>query len=488
MPRILVANIDNENMLADERAFTKEFCLASSLTAGRMSWFARPGDVVVLPRDLSPAFKTYMARLMGHAPESVSFVLPEWGDRQFRPLGSHELLRLGVVEQLSHRIDNPHDWSLYPYCYERGIHLLAEALGLDENREARPFMKQGGAELLNDKRVFRSVAAGRNIAIAEGTVCAMPRDLVRAVGALIDVTGAVIIKQDRHSGGLGNLIISKTPEISGQGAMQIYLIGPEAPLPEVAQTVWDRLAYEEHTPLIVEAYYAIAAAVTAEFHIDSERNGVTFMNCGEVRQAPILSGLIMPLALPPYQSAAFIAGATELARLYCDMGYDGLINVDGIVTADGALIYNEVNGRVGGCSHIHHILEAVAGPSYGDTLVTASHSRTVLLSLERVLEILAERNLGFDAALGRGIILTAEDTAGSGFLEYLSVAPTREEALQVETAFESILISEGYEERRGGVEHLANIVAHLTAGRGAEAAPKTAPAKLDIRQTAAGKP
>lgn len=486
MPRILVANIDNENMLADERAFTEDFCLSSSLTAGRMAWFAQPGDVVVLPRDLSPDFKNYMARLTGYSAECVHFVTPNWGDLQFRPLGSRELLRPEIVDRLTGHMERPADWSLYPYCYERGVQQLAEALGLGLGDGIRPFMRQGGAELLNDKRIFRSLAAGRGIAIAEGAVCSRLRDLLKSVTLLLPLTGAVIVKQDRHSGGLGNLIISQVRDISGQGAMQVYLVDEETPVEAVCRVVWERLAYLDRAPLIVEAYYSVTAAITAEYRIDSKRNAISFLNCGEVRQAPILSGLIMPLALPPYQSAAFISGAAELARLYCDLGYDGLVNIDGIVTDLGQVIYNEVNGRVGGCSHIHHIMETVAGPGYGDLLVVASHSRTVSVSLSRVLEILDSRRLAFDATAGRGVVLTAEDTSGSGFLEYLSIAPTREEAMRVETEFESVLIAEGYEETRGGVEHLANIVAHLTAGR-SDHLPDAASDDPDLRQKTAGK-
>ncbi len=486
MPQILVANIDNENMLADERAFTEDFCLSSSLTAGRMTWFAQPGDIVVLPRDLSPDFKAYMARLMGRPADSVTFITPDWGSQQLRPLGSQELLRPELIGQLTWHMKNPTGWSLYPYCYERGVQHLAEVLGLGRDKGARPFMRQGGAELLNDKRIFRSLAAGRGISIAEGAVCSKLRDLQKSVVALLPRTGAVIVKQDRHSGGLGNLIISQVPNVSGQGAMQVYLVDDQAPVDAVCRVVWERLAYLDRAPLIVEAYYPVTAAVTAEFRIDPKRNAISFLNCGEVRQAPILSGLIMPLSLPPYQSAAFVSGAAELARLYCDLGYDGLVNIDGIVTDRGQVIYNEVNGRVGGCSHIHHIMETLAGPGYGDRLVVASHSRTVSLSLNRVLEILDARQLAFNATSGRGVVLTAEDTSGSGFLEYLSVAPSRDEAMRVETEFESVLIAEGYEETRGGVEHLANIVAHLTGGRPDHLPDATSP-DMEQRQKAGGK-
>lgn len=478
-------------MLADERAFTPEFCLSSSITAGRMAWFAEPGDIVVLPRDLSPRFKDYMARLRGHAPSAINYVTPDWNSASYRPLGSHELLRLGVPERLSRLMRERRDWSLLPYCYERGAQLLAEALALETERSVRPFVRQGGAELLNDKRVFRSLAAGRGVSIAEGVVAGDQRGLEAAIRALIDTTGAVIVKQDRHSGGLGNLIVSRSGDSGGLGARAVVQVTNETAIADAARQVWDRLAYQRSVPLVVEAYYPVASVVTAEFEVDSANNSVAFLNCGEVRQAPILSGLIMPWTLPPYLAADFIAGATELARLTCDLGYDGLINIDGIVTTDSRVIYNEFNGRIGGCSHIHHILRSVAGLGYGDRLVAASHSRHVSAEFDRVVGLLAERRLGFDRQAGRGIILTAEDCAGSGFLEYLSVAPTREAAMRLESEFETLLDSvgrdaNGRESSRGGIEHLATILSHLPAVS-AEPRDSTAAQESALLQGSTGK-
>ena len=461
MARILVANIDNENMLADERAFTPDFRLSSSITAGRMVWFAEPGDIVVLPRDLSPLFKDYVARAMGQAPGSVAYLTPDWNNEAFRPLGTHELLHRGLPAALKRLMRGRTDWSLFPYCYERGAELLGEALGLDTERDVRPFMRQGGAELLNDKRVFRSLAAGRGVSLARGVVCGSQEGLVDSIRALIGATGAVIVKQDRHSGGLGNLIVSRSASISGLGATDVILAAEDSSIGPAAAEVWRRLAYLKRVPLVVEVYYAVATTVTAEFQVDAGNNAVAFLSCGEVRQAPILSGLIMPWTLPPTLAGAFVAGATELARLTCDLGYDGLINIDGIVTIDGRVIYNEFNGRVGGCSHIHHILQSMAGPAYGDSLAVASHSRAIAIGIDRVLDILRQAKLTFDAESGRGVILTAEDAAGSGFLEYLSVARTHAEALQIEAAFERMLDDGAYEARPSGIEHLENILSHL---------------------------
>ena len=468
MPRILISNIDNESMMADERALTPEFCRASSITAGRMAWFAEAGDIVVLPRDLSPQMKVYIARTLGYEPGSVTYLTPDWGAGLPRPIRAHELLHTGLAQRMARLIGDPANWTVYPYCYERSTQQFAERLGLDGERDVRPFVRQGGAELLNDKRVFRSVAAGRGVSIAEGAVCATQWQLEECIAAMIDMTGAVIIKQDRHSGGFGNLIVSRTAATGALGAPEVLVAGDESQIRDQSRIVWTRLAYAERAPLVVEVYYPVSACLTAEFKVDAASNAVTFLNCGEVRQAPILSGLIMPSAVPPYQLASFIADAAELARLCCDLGYDGLVNIDGIVTSGGTVIINEFNGRIGGCSHIHRILESVAGPRYGDRLVTLSHSRTIPLSIDQVFAVMDERGLAFDRGAARGIVITGEDAAGSGHLEYLSIAPSREEAMRLEAAFEAVLGAETDLPSETGIEHLARILSHMPPVRRSE--------------------
>jgi hypothetical protein len=459
MPRILVSNIDNEGMLADERAFTDAFCRASSITATRMAWFAEPGDIVVVPRDLSADLKQHIARTLGYAPGAVTFVTPDWANGRPRPLGSHELLHMGLAEKLAPHIADPQDWSLYPYCFDRGTQQLADRLGI--GARVRPFVKQGGAELLNDKRVFRSLAAGRGVPIARGIVCSTPWELHGCVRQLFEVTGAVIVKQDRHSGGFGNLVISRNGEAQALGASDVLPASDDVQLRDQCNVAWSRLAYVENTPLVVEVYYQATSVITCEFKIDPQNNSVTFLDCGEVRQAPIINGIILPCSLPPYQLSHFIAAATELARLCCDLGYDGLINIDGIVTTDHQVIINEINGRVGGCSHIHHILQTVAGGGYGDDRTVMSHSMNVAMTLGEAFNLLRDKGLAYEAKTRQGIVIVAEDTAHSGHLEYLSIAPSRAEAARIEMAFEGALVPAEPEGDRGGLEHLARILSHL---------------------------
>jgi hypothetical protein len=460
MPRILIANVDNECMLPERWELTDEFCLASSIAAERIAWFAEPGDIAVLQRQPSRQLTDHIAQVMGYAPGAVTYITPDWNGAHYRPIAAHELLHTGLAERISALIGDPAAWSLYPYCYERGIQRFAERLGLYGD-QVRHFMKQGGAELLNDKRVFRSLAAGRSVSIAQGMVCSSQWELEASVRSLIDVTGTVIIKQDRNSGGYGNLIISRRGANSAVGAQEVLAARDQAGIRDQTAIVWERLAYGERASLVLEVYYPAALAVTAEFRVDAARNGVIFLNCGEVRQDPILSGLVMPCTLPAYQLADFVANATELARLCCDLGYDGLINIDGIITVGGDVIINEINGRIGACSHIHRILEAVAGPHYGSDLLVMSHSKTIAMQIDDVFGVLEARKLAFDAETRQGIIVVSEDAAQTGHLGYISIAPSREQVAKLEADFEALLEPAADDENRAGIEHLTRILSHL---------------------------
>src|SRR6202008_4850143 len=103
--------------------------------------------------------KEYVARTMGYEPGAVTYVTPEWNGSLFRPIGPNEVVAMGVAERVERLLTEARDWTIYPYCHERGVQQFADRLGLGS--EIRPFMKQGGVEVLNDKRIFRSLAGGR---------------------------------------------------------------------------------------------------------------------------------------------------------------------------------------------------------------------------------------------------------------------------------------------------------------------------------------
>ncbi len=436
MPKILVANLDNESMMGDQRSWTSQFYLGSSMLAMRHAWFAEPGDIVVLPRAISMGMRCYIAECLGYSSDAVTFLVPVTDPRYLGPLGPEHLLSREFLATLKEAMGKIVDWTVWPYLFDRVVSSLIVALGL-ESAAANPFLLEGGAELLNDKRVFRAIAAGHAIALAPGRVATSCDQLATALEDLMAATGSVIVKQDRHSSTDGNAIVTKTPGIAGLGASAVInAVGRTTS--SVAEEVWLRLGYQDHASLVVESYYQVRNILYAEFYVDAAKSAVTLLNWGEPRMDPGHIGLILPPAVSPYKGARFISGATELARIACDLGFRGLIDVDGIVTTDGNVIYNEVNGRTGGCSHVHHICERLLGPGYGDNFVVATNNRIRACDFGVLLRILSENSIGFDRTAKRGIVVTAEDSTGCGALEVLSIGHTREEVLELERTLEAI--------------------------------------------------
>jgi len=438
-PQIVVANVDNENMMADPSGLTPEFCAGSALIAQRMLWFAEPGDIVLLPSPPSVAMKRYLAGWKHCDPDEIRILSPDPGNHGPLPLGAQNLLEPRFVKKVRGLMGNRRDWVMAPYLCDRAVIALSQELDLPDSALLTPFAHEGGCEMLNDKRAFRGLAAGRGIPLAAGQIVASRDELDRAVLRLIDATNAVIIKQDRHSGAEGNLVLSRKRDICGEGALEAIFAEDGPAMRKAVAAIWKRLAYHERAPLIVEVYHPSSLSLYAEFAVDPRRRAVELLNWGEQRMEPVFTGFVIPPSLPAFQGARFVSGATELARISCDLGMAGRLSVDGVITPDGDLIFNEINGRIGGCSQVHHIASLLLGPGYGDNSVIATHHRVPAPLIDEVIDITIEEGLQFDLAERRGIVVMAEDTQQLGVLDFLAIAPRKEEALFIEDKFESLI-------------------------------------------------
>ena len=99
-PQIVVANVDNENMMADPSGLTPEFCAGSALIAQRMLWFAEPGDIVLLPSPPSVAMKRYLAGWKHCDPDEIRILSPDPGNHGPLPLGAQNLLEPRFVNKV----------------------------------------------------------------------------------------------------------------------------------------------------------------------------------------------------------------------------------------------------------------------------------------------------------------------------------------------------------------------------------------------------
>lgn len=439
MPKIIIANNDNPTMYADHGVFEPDFVSQIGRISARALWFAEAGDILVLPQMLSKALLDYAARIQRRGPDSVRVIGADIPDIDVRGLSRDDLLHPDMVAEIKTAMADCAGWSLLFYNATHDAKDLADALGLGHCEAVRPFIAEGGAELLNDKRMFRNLAAGRGIPLAPGITTNGRAELERAIAKYLPMTATVIIKQDRHQGGLGNLIVSRRANGPTLGAVDALVVGRDGTLPEICNAVWQRLGVHDQSMLIVESYCSPAIVFTSEFLCTPSKSRVEFLNWGQLRQAPTFDGLIMPPMAPPYLGARFIAGATEVARLCTDLGYDGLVNIDGLATEDGQIIFNEFNGRLGACSHMHRIAETVAGPDYGDRLVMTSFTMEYGC-IERAFEILDGHNMGFKKDLDGGIVIgfgwPAEHRSQ---LEIITLAPDADRAVQIEQRFIGLL-------------------------------------------------
>ncbi|WP_277183996.1 hypothetical protein, partial [Caballeronia sp. BR00000012568055] len=121
-----------------------------------------------------------------------------------------------------------------------------------------------------------------------------------------------------------------------------------------------------------------------------------------------------------------------LASISQRLGFIGRANFDAIVTDCREIVFTEVNGRSGGCSHFDVILRALVGPDYLSTHTVVTRNRVPVCDLGRALD--ASRSLR-----GRGnesgVVVLTEDILGTGTIEYMVYARNPADALALENEF-----------------------------------------------------
>ncbi len=441
MPKIIIGNVDNESMLGDRTFLSYEFKCGTAMAAARLAWIAEEGDIIILPLTPNIEMQEYMDFIKGRTPNSITFIQPQWGGNEFSPLTEDILLSKTMIVEIKKAMKKSANWTLLPYMFDKTITNLARELSIVDGDSNIGYLVEGGGEILNDKAVFRAMAANKGTNLALGQRCSSQAQLTAAFSQLIGVTGAVIIKQDKNSSADGNIIISTKLLQSAQGSSICEKI-EISEIEESAKKVWEQLSYAASATLIVEVYYDVEKILYMEFYADQKLRKPVFLNWGEQRMEPLFRGFVIPPELPGYQAATFASGATDLARMCLDMGFQGLLDIDGIVTKDGEVIFNEINARVGGCSHLHVICEHLLGIRYGDHHVIMAHNKIRSDSLRHALETSKKHGLAYNTSTKSGIIITVDDTERSGVIEFLCISNDRISAEKLETEFESHLTND----------------------------------------------
>lgn len=429
MPRIILPNFrtDYSENVREWSGFVNG-TKSGSDTSARFLWHAEDGDVIVIPDGIDPGFSEYVGSIVGFDPGNVEVLTID------QPLDEATLQNDGFAAELRSFVNEP-GWSIFPCVVTRGAVDLAARLGVDA-LPGSDFARQGGIDMLNMKSTFRRLAAGVGTPIAEGLVTRSAGEIQRAVGSLSEHTRMVIAKQDRSGGGHGNIGLANLPA-SLPGTRETWLIG--ADLEELAKRLWSDLSDAYNQFVVVEVFYPADQRFYLEFYLGDD--GVEFLDSGMLRYAPAPDGtggsprwvgLDLPLSLGSRSSTEATIHAKELLDVVRRIGYRGYINIDGLLLANGRLVFHEINARWGGSLVYHAVAERLLGRNYADSHVVSSALDIRPGPLRGLLDAIGRAGIGYLADKREGVvILGCNSDLGPG-AECLILAASEERARELE--------------------------------------------------------
>lgn len=440
MVSLIIGNSRTEDMVGKMILLSSAERAHGGHAALRVLWFAKSGDVVVLPRLPEPDHLSYVTGVTGVDPDSLTLLVPPPaadGDDLLTPermadAGFRTRLRAAVRE---HRVDD-----ILAICTDVSVVELVDAVGLAAALPGKPFLAAHGTSLLNSKAVFRALAAGAGIAVAPGHVVTGPDEAVRAVRGQFADGHSVMLKKEFQCGGQGNEIVSASAGLRPTGSPSVVVLPDAAALAGYVARRWDWLTVGGRDRLVVERFLSGCDTVYAEYFLGDD--GPQLAGTGQILMEPVAVAEVIPAApLSTVAHAELVAESGRLCQTVHTMGYRGYFSTDAILTPDGHIVFTETNARVSGSTHLHRIVR--------DRLLTAAQrAGRVLLeqvgwavpSFTAAREFLTRNGLNFDPATGTGVLITS-DHLPDGTVTYCVVAPD--------------LVSATATVRRLGVDHPA---------------------------------
>lgn len=386
----------------------------------RLVWFARDGDVLVLPVRPEDEFVAYVASLTGTRPGSLTIVVPPPGRLGTGALTADRLSDSTFLAALrdacaGRRIDEV--FALWPDAVAAD---LATAMGCPEALQGHAFLTQSGGLLGSSKAAFRAIAAGAGLPLPDGVVCVDARRARQHIARMLDDGAPVILKQDYGSGSEGNEILSPVPDIVRRGARDLRVLTDHDALSGYLDERWHWLTAGGRHRVVVERYHPGSRAYFAEFWISDDE--VRFGGTGEMQYRPLPDAEVMPAPdLDPRQTKELVEGGRLISTAMQALGYRGILSADALVTPDGEVLFTEYNGRATGSTHIYEIVgKRVVGPGYGTDRILRERiwpQSWAVPSLAAALQRLRESGHAYDPVTRRGtIVLTAYHSRRQGVM------------------------------------------------------------------------
>jgi pre ATP-grasp domain-containing protein/pheganomycin biosynthesis PGM1-like protein len=381
----------------------------------RMVWFAGAGDVLVLPTAPDEAILSYMTGLLGIRRSSIQVIVPPPGKLGGDVLTRDRLENETLLAQLRRLVTERGVDRAEALSFDGSVNGLVDSLGLAEGTPGLRFMEQGGAELLNSKATFRAIASGIGVPVPDGIVTDLAEDALAYVWSLVSRGESAMVKQDVQTGGFGNEVLS--PAGAGTAVESMYqewFTDRDQVARHIAKR-WFWYTSGSRRRVVIEHYRPDSASIWAEVSVTDD--AATVVGDGIVRLKPILNGSILPIpagTAPAAEFDRFVVDAKRIGEVMRAMGYRGMTNIDAIVTPDGEVLFNEINARLGGCSHMYRIGERLVGRDYLATHHLIGRRRVPFPTLDATVAKLAGSGLGYDTHTRSGIVLSTFGINGDG--------------------------------------------------------------------------
>jgi hypothetical protein len=423
MTALLVANMKTEQIVGDLAGMPADERKFAGCGAQRLLWFARDGDVVIVPRRPDEAFVDYVTSLTGTRRSTLRLVVPAGG--RFGPdiLSRDRLLSRSCLDEVRAALDGRTADAIVAMCGDVTVAALARELGIPGALPGYGLAAAGGIGLINAKSLFRAVAGGVGAPMPPGWI---GDDQAGARGFISEELAAghcVIVKQDLQSGGKGNVVLSPVPDVRVAGTKLPAVVLPHADaVAAYLDQRWGWLTDGGRHSIVVERYFTDAVPFFAEFFIDDA--GTRLTGHGEMLMTPTYAGVIAPTPrLDPAVEHAFIDTAKRICVPFWSMGYRGTASVDAILTAGNQFWFSEINCRMGGSSHLHSVIGArLIGPSHRAERVIAERDGWRAPSFREAVHRLEAAGLAYDPETRLGVILTCDIVYANGTVKCCVVA------------------------------------------------------------------
>ncbi|MET9507637.1 peptide ligase PGM1-related protein [Streptomyces flavidovirens] len=420
MSRLLIGNRPSDDLVG---TWGKA---AMGWWAQRLFWFVRDGDVLVLPEAPDEAFLSYVTELTGTDRTSLTVVVRPSGNRPGDWLLDPELAHRTQQALTGRAVEE-----VFALCPNESVVELARALGAESAVPGHLFLDQGGALIADSKAVFRTLAAGSDLPLPEGGVCANQESAYRVITRLLRTDRPVILKKEFLAAGNGNEVLTLTEDIKVNGAGRAVLLSDDPQSVRIyLNERWDWLTEGRRHRVVIEEYHPGSRGVFAEFWIGDEE--IALGGQGEMVAEPVADHSYLPAPdLTHDQESALMTGGRKLCEVLQAMGYRGVLSADAIVPADEAnhsVLFTEYNGLVTGSTHVYHLGKRLAGADYAHDRLLAEYVAWPVASFAEARKHLENEGIAYDPAKRTGVVLLNSWRDSPGVVPYCLIAEDVEAA------------------------------------------------------------